>query len=171
MHYLPQGLVDQGAELFRPCKEAYEMLKGAVVGGQSLVFTHYQEVGETEIRSYQKAKLRRCKRILGYKTTHSTCQTRWEIWDIVSANADVVCSTIAFSCGSWTVIKAVYRTIEYQPTKIITWFVEQVREAHRTSDVNKSKALLAQVFKMLGNSDYRKLPEALEWEKRDLQNG
>ena len=55
-----------------------------------------------------------------------------------------------------------FRTIDYQPTKIFTWFVEQVTEARRTGDVEKSKALLAEVFKLLGNSGYDKLIEALE---------
>ena len=52
-------------------------------------------------------------------------------------------------------ITNVYRTIglyDYQPTKIFTWFVEQVTEARRTGDKEKSKALLAEVFKLLGNS-------------------
>jgi len=40
--------------------------------------------------------------------------------------------------------------------------VEQVTEARRTGDVDKSKALLAEVFKFLGNSAYGKLIEALE---------
>jgi len=60
------------------------------------------------------------------------------------------------------VITNVYRTIDYQPTKIFTWFVEQVTEARRTGDKEKSKALLAEVFKLLGNSGYGKLIEALE---------
>ena len=60
------------------------------------------------------------------------------------------------------VITNVYQTIDYQPTKIFTWFVEQVTEARRTGDVEKSKALLAGVFKLLGNSGYGKLIEALE---------
>ena len=60
------------------------------------------------------------------------------------------------------VITNVFRTIDYQPTKIFTWFVEQVTEARRTGDVEKSKALLAEVFKLLGNSGYGKLIEALE---------
>ena len=60
------------------------------------------------------------------------------------------------------VIKAVYSTIHYQATKTFTWFAEQVREARRTGDVDKSKALLAEVFKLLGNSGYGKLLEALE---------
>ena len=40
--------------------------------------------------------------------------------------------------------------------------MEQVTEACHTGDVDKSKALLAEVFKLLGNSGYRKLIEALE---------
>ena len=59
-------------------------------------------------------------------------------------------------------ITNVFRTIDYQPTKIFTWFVEQVTEARRTGDKEKSKALLAEVFKLLGNSGYGKLNEALE---------
>lgn len=66
------------------------------------------------------------------------------------------------------VITAVYQTIDYQPNKILTWFLQQVTEARRTGDVEKSKALLA-VFKLLGNSGYGKLIEALERRnKRDL---
>jgi len=60
------------------------------------------------------------------------------------------------------VIKAVHRTIDYQATKIFTWFVEQVTEARSTGDVDKSKALLAEVFQLLGNSGYGELIEALE---------
>ena len=60
------------------------------------------------------------------------------------------------------VIKGVHRTINYWPTKIFTWFVEQVTETRRTGDVDKSKALLAEVFKLLGNSGYGKLIAALE---------
>ena len=60
------------------------------------------------------------------------------------------------------VIKRVYRTIDYTPAKIFPWFVEQVTEARRTGDKEKSKALLADIFKLLGNSGYGKLIEALE---------
>ena len=60
------------------------------------------------------------------------------------------------------VITAVYRTIDYTPGKVLDRFVEQVTEAFRTGDVEKSKALLAEVFKLLGNSGYGKLIEALE---------
>ena len=51
LHYLLQGVVERGAELYSCGKEAYEMLNGAVVRGQSLVFTWYHEVGVTTIRS------------------------------------------------------------------------------------------------------------------------
>ena len=61
-----------------------------------------------------------------------------------------------------TVIKAVHRTIDYQAMKIFTWFVEQVTEAQRTGDVDKSKALLAEVSKLIGNGSYGKIIEALE---------
>ena len=50
-------------------------------------------------------------------------------------------------------IQAVYCMIDYQPTKT---------EAHHTRDTDKSKALLAEMFKLLGNSGYGKLIEALE---------
>jgi len=38
LHYLLRGTIEHGTELYSPCKEAYGMLKDAVVGGQSLVF-------------------------------------------------------------------------------------------------------------------------------------
>ena len=60
------------------------------------------------------------------------------------------------------VIKTVHRTIDYQVTKIFTWCVEQVTEARGTEGVNKSKAMLTEVFKLLGNTDHGKLIEALE---------
>ena len=52
--------------------------------------------------------------------------------------------------------------IDYQAMKIFTWFVEQVTEACTTGDADKGKALLAEVFKLLENSGYGKLIEALE---------
>ena len=62
------------------------------------------------------------------------------------------------------VITAVSRTINWQAAKISPWFVEKVTEGRQTGDVEKSKALLADVFKLLGNSRYGKLIEALERE-------
>ena len=47
------------------------------------------------------------------------------------------------------VITAVYRTIDYTPGKVFDWFAEQVTEARLTGDVEKSKALLAEVFKLV----------------------
>ena len=61
-----RGAVERGAELYSPGKEAYEMLQEAVVGGPSLVFTRYHEVGVTRIRPHQFEHSRLCKRILGY---------------------------------------------------------------------------------------------------------
>ena len=66
LHYLLRGCVERGADLYSPCEEAYEMLKEAVVGGPSLVFTRYHEVGVTKIRSHRIAKPLVCKNILGY---------------------------------------------------------------------------------------------------------
>ena len=66
LHYLLRGAVERGAELYSPGKEAYEMFKGAVVRGPSLVFTQYHEVRDTKIRSHQTAEPRLCQRILGY---------------------------------------------------------------------------------------------------------
>ena len=66
LHYLLRGAVERGVDLWNPSKKAYEMLKGAVAGGPSLVFTRYHEVGVTSIRSHQKAQPHPCKHILGY---------------------------------------------------------------------------------------------------------
>jgi len=51
-----------------------------------------------------------------------------------------------------------------QVMKMFTWFMEQVREACCNRDLDKSKALLAEVFKLLGNSGYWKLIKPLEWQ-------
>ena len=61
-------------------------------------------------------------------------------------------------------ITAVYRTIECKKQKIFGWFVDEVTEAGRSGDKEKSKALLVDIFKLLGNSGYGKLIEALERE-------
>ena len=54
-------------------------------------------------------------------------------------------------------ITAVHRTIDYQATKALRWFVDEVTEVQRTGDVDKSKVLLADIFKLVGNSSYGKL--------------
>ena len=56
-------------------------------------------------------------------------------------------------------IKAVYRSIDYIPTKSLSWFVDEVTTARRTGDTDKSKALLADIFKLLGNLCYGKMIE------------
>ena len=66
LHYLLRGVVERGAELYNPGKKAYEMLKEAVVGGLSLVFTRYHEVDVTWIRSHRISEPHLCKNILGY---------------------------------------------------------------------------------------------------------
>ena len=63
-------------------------------------------------------------------------------------------------------ITAVYRTIDYKPQKIFPWFVQQVAENRREGDSDPGKALLAEVFKLLGNSAYGKLIEAVERQTR-----
>ena len=251
LHYLLRGAIERNAVLYSPSKEAYDMLKAAVVGGPSLVFTRYHEVGKTRIRSHQIAEPKLCKNILGYdanalylstmlrempcgkeKVVHYTGEYQTDgapvlthrlkegIWfgyaevdieipnhlhqkfeemclffhnKVVPAKAVpehmlkylrdtgrkrgedkklmgtlsaqrmlVYAPLLLWYVNHGAVIKRVYRTIDYTPAKIFPWFVEQVTEARRTGDVEKSKALLAEVFKLLGNSGYGKLIEALE---------
>ena len=271
LHYLLKGAIERKAELYAPRKEAYDMLKGAVVGGPSLVFTRYHEAGKTRIRSHQYPDSRLCENIQGYdanalylstmlnympcgkeKVVHYTAYSRenqtnaadplteqLEAWQIEQETADF---TQRLKQKSWfgyaevdieipehlhqkfeemcpffhkkavpanvvpehmkkylkatgrkavesnkkllgtlsaekillyepllqwyinhgAIIKRVYRTIDYKPKKIFEWFVKEVTEARRTGDVDKSKALLADIFKLLGNSGYGKLIEALE---------
>ena len=250
LHYLLRGAIKKGADLYAPSKEAYEMLKEAVVGGPSIVFTRYHEAGVTKIRAHQTKNPRLCKKILGYDAnalylstmlkdmpcgkekvisfagkeelaakglTKCIEKNSWfgfaevdiEIPKVLHKKFEemapffhnkkvdfekvpqhmknylektkrkrVECKKLLGSLSAkkillyepllkWyikngAVIKKVYRTINYQPQKIFTWFVEEVTAARRTGDVEKSKALLAEVFKLLGNSGYGKLIEALE---------
>ena len=251
LHYLLKGAIDRNAELYSPSKEAYCMLKEAVVGGPSLVFTRYHEVGKTRIRSHQIAEPQLCQNILGYDAnalylstmlrempcgkervvhytneyqtdgapvlTHRLKEGSWfgyaeidieipnhlhqkfeemcpffynkvvpakavpehmlkylrdtgrkrgedkKLMGTLSAQRMLVYAPLLlWYVNHGAVIKRVYRTIDYTPAKIFPWFVEQVTEARRTGDVEKSKALLAEVFKLLGNSGYGKLIEALE---------
>ena len=251
LHYLLRGAIERNAELYSPSKEAYEMLKEAVVGGPSLVFTRYHEVGKTRIRSHQVAVPKLCQNILGYDAnalylstmlrdmpcgkervvhytgeyqtdgapvlTHRLKERSWfgyaeidieipnhlhqkfeemcpffhnktvpakavpehmlqylratgrkrgedkKLMGTLSAQRILVYAPLLlWYVNHGAVIKRVYRTIDYQPAKIFPWFVEQVTEARRTGDKEKSKALLADIFKLLGNSGYGKLIEALE---------
>ena len=268
LHYLLKGAIERKAELYAPRKEAYEMLKGAVVGGPSLVFTRYHEAGKTRIRSHQYPDSKLCENIQGYdanalylstmlnympcgkeKVVHYTAYSREHqtntvdhLTEQVDAEQEAADFTQRLKQKSWfgyaevdieipehlqqkfeemcpffhkkvvpanvvpehmkkylkatgrkavesnkkllgtlsaekillyepllqwyinhgAEIKRVYRTIDYKPKKIFEWFVKEVTEARRTGDVDKSKALLADIFKLLGNSGYGKLIEALE---------
>jgi len=66
MHYLLRGTIERGAKLFSLRKEAYEMLKGVVVGEQSLVFKRYHAAGETTIRPHRFKNPKPCRRVIGY---------------------------------------------------------------------------------------------------------
>ena len=50
----------------------------------------------------------------------------------------------------------------------LTWFVKEVADNRRKGDADKDKALLAEVFKLLGNSAYGKFIEAVERQNRTL---
>ncbi|KAL9959464.1 hypothetical protein ACROYT_G032790 [Oculina patagonica] len=241
LHYLMRGSIERGADLYSPSKEAYDMLKGAVVGGPSIVFTRYHEAFVSKIRDHQIENPKLCKNIVGYDANALYLSTMLE--EMPCGNEEVLhffgheeeeavlLTRDLKGARSWfgfaevdieipeklwkkfeemppffynkevpgeavpnhmleylqktkrnrgdgkklvgalsakmillyapllrwyvkhgAVIKAVYRRINYQPKKIFPWFVEQVTEARRTGDVDKSKALLADVFKLLGNS-------------------
>ena len=260
LHYLLRGSIERGADLYAPSKEAYDMLKGAVVGGPSLVFTRYHEVGKTRIRSHQYENPKMCQNIVGYDANALYLSTMLAPMacgkERVVHNEDGKLAALILTKqlktnqkqikknGTWcwfgyaevdieipnhlhqkfeemcpffhnkevpakavpkhmkTYLKAtgrkqveknkkllgtlkaekillyepllrwyiehgaeityVHRTIDYEPKVIFKWFVEEVTKARRTGDVDKSKALLADVFKLLGNSAYGKLIEALE---------
>ena len=68
MQYILRGTLRRrnASELYAPGPEAYEMLKTAVVGGRSLVFTRKHVAGETRIRSHKYDLARTVKRILGF---------------------------------------------------------------------------------------------------------
>ena len=256
LHYLLRGAVDRGADLHSPRKEEYEMLKGAVVGGPSIVFTRLHEVEKTLIRENKVKEPRLCKKILGYDANALYLSTMLK--EMPCGRGKVVVYKAAFEQeaselmrrqkeGKWfgfaevdieipeslwpkfeemcpffykkkvpehavsekmkeylsrtgrkrgdmqklvaalsaekillyapllrwyvdhgAVITRVHRTIDYKPAKIFTWFVDQVTEARRLGDEDKSKALLAEVFKLLGNSAYGKMIEAVERQTTNL---
>ena len=237
-------------ELYSPNKEAYAMLKAAVVGGPSLVFTRKHVAGETRIRSHQYEDARLCRRILGYDANSLYPSTmmkempcgpgyvksydnpeayarvfpqflwteEWfgfaevdievpeELWPefeefpplfinrgvpdsavpqhmhdylqqsgrkrfpeqkkllgVMSAKKILLYAPLlAWYLNQGLKLTAVYRTIDYEPREIFSWFVNEVANNRRKGDVEKDKALLAEVFKLLGNSAYGKFIEAVE---------
>ena len=68
MQYILRGTLRgrNPPELYTPGSEAYEMLKAAVVGGPSLVFTRKHVAGGMRIRSHKYDLARIVKRILGF---------------------------------------------------------------------------------------------------------
>ena len=243
-------------ELYTPNKEAYEMLKTAVVGGPSLVFTRKHVAGETRIRSHQYENARLVKRILGYDANslypstmmkempcgpgfvqayqHPEAYARilpqllssgeWfgfaevdievpqESWaefeefppifinrdkpdsavpqhmndylqqsnrkrfpeqpkllGVMSAKKVLLYAPLLqWYLNNGLTLTAVYRTINYEPRKIFSWFVTEVADYRRKGGADKDKALLAEVFKLLGNSAYGKFIEAVERQNRTL---
>ena len=237
-------------ELYSPNKEAYAMLKAAVVGGPSLVFTRKHVAGETRIRSHQYEDARLCRRILGYDANSLYPSTmmkempcgpgyvksydnpeayarvfpqflwmeEWfgfaevdievpeELWPefeefpplfinrgvpdsavpqhmhdylqqsgrkrfpeqskllgVMSAKKILLYAPLlAWYLNRGLKLTAVYRTIDYEPREIFSWFVNEVANNRRKGDADKDKALLAEVFKLLGNSAYGKFIEAVE---------
>ena len=232
------------------------MLKAAVVGGPSLLFTRKHVAGETKIRSHQYEDARLTKRILGYDANSLYPSTMMKEMPCVEgvvttyANPEAAARVFptALSSGEWfgfvevdievpeelwpkfeefpplfinrsvpdnavpqhmhdylihskrkcfpeqqkllgvlsakkillyaplsqwylnngLKITAVYRTIDYKPRKIFEWFVKEVADNRRKGDADKDKALLAEVFKLLGNSAYGKFIEAVERQNKTL---
>jgi len=68
LKYLLRGTLGErnAPELYAPEREAYDMLKDAVVACPSLVFTRKHEAGKTKIRSHKYEDVRLCQRVLGY---------------------------------------------------------------------------------------------------------
>ena len=237
-------------ELYSPNKEAYAMLKAAVVGGPSLVFTRKHVAGETRIRSHQYEDARVCRRILGYDANSLYPSTmmkempcgpgfvksydnpeayarvfpqflwteEWfgfaevdievpeELWPefeefpplfinrgvpdsavpqhmhdylqqsgrkrfpeqkkllgVMSTKKILLYAPLlVWYLNQGLKLTAVYRTIDYEPREIFSWFVNEVANNRRKGDAEKDKALLAEVFKLLGNSAYGKFIEAVE---------
>ena len=59
-------------------------------------------------------------------------------------------------------ITKIHLTIKYKPEVVFDWFVEKVTEERRKGDVDRNKALFADMFKLLGNSTYGKFIDNLE---------
>ena len=66
LHYLLRGTIERGADLYSPCKEAYGMLKNAMVGGPSIVSKRRHEASVTQIRPHRFKETKACNRIIGY---------------------------------------------------------------------------------------------------------
>ena len=243
-------------ELYAPGPEAYAMLKAAVVGGPSLVFTRKDVAGQTRIMPHKYDLARIVKRIVGFdasslypstmakempcgKETVVTYEDpvkavdnligrmysrRWfdfaevdievpqDLWEEFEELPPIFINQSVGEEGipqhmkdylaksgrtttpnqkkllgvlkaekvllyapllQWyhehgVNIKAVHRTIDYVPRKIFDWFVKEVANMRRKGDAEADKALLAEIYKLLGNSAYGKFIEAVEWQTKVL---
>ena len=240
-------------ELFAPGKEAYEMLKAAVVGGPSLVFTRKHVAGKTRIRSHKyKDYAYLVKRILGFdaNSLHPSTMakempcgkefvehyedpvlaahtiigrmysTRWfgfaevdievprYLWEKFEEFPPIFISEegipqhmkdylaqsgrtampnqkkllgvlkakkvlLYMPLLKWYIehglkITAVYCTIDYMPRRVFYWFVHEVANMRRKGDAEEDKTLLAEIYKLLGNSAYGKFIEAVERQTKVL---
>ena len=243
-------------ELYAPNEEAYAMLKAAVVGGPSLVFTRKHVAGKTRIRSHQYEDARLVRHILGYDanslypstmmkempcgpgfvTTYNNPEAfarllpqllytkEWlgfaevdievprEAWPefeefpplfinrsipdnlvpkhmhdylkhsgrkrfpeqpkllgALSAKKILLYAPLLqWYLTNGLKLTAVYRSIDYEPRQIFSWLVKEVADNRRKGDADKDKALLAEVFKLLGNSAYGKFIEAVERQNKTL---
>ena len=258
MQYILRGTLRcrDPLELYAPNSEAYEMLKAAVVGGPSLVFTRKHVAGQTRIRSHKYDLARIVKRILGFDANSLYPSTMakdmpcgketvvhyedpvqaakeliprmyskrwfgfaevdievpWNLWNEfeefppIFVNQSVgeegipqhMKDYLAKSGRSFLPdqkklmgvlkakkvllyapflkwyhvhglkITAVHRTIDYMPRKIFNWFVQKVANMRRKGHVEAEKALLAEIYKLLGNNAYGKFIEAVERQTKVL---
>ena len=243
-------------ELYAPGKEVYKMLKAAVVGGPSLVFTRKHVAGQTRIRSHKYPLAGIVKRIMGFDANSLYPSTmgkempcgkefvehyedpvqaaqkligrmyskRWfgfaevdievprDLWEEFEKFPPIFINQSVGEEGipqhmkdylaksgrtatpnqkkllgvlkakkvllytpllKWYIehgveIKAVHRTIDYVPKKIFYWFVQEVANMRTKGDAEAEKALLAEIYKLLGNSAYGKFIEAVERQTRVL---
>ena len=243
-------------ERYAPGPKAYDMLRAAVVGGPSLVFTRRHVAGKTRIRSHKYEQSNLVKRIVGfdanslypstmakempcgqefvehYKDPVQAAQLligriyskRWfgfaevdievprDLWELFEEFPPIFINQSVGEKGipqhmkdyltksgrtatpdqkkllgvlkakkvllytpllKWYIehgveITAVHRTISYVPQKIFDWFVKEVANMRRKGDAEAEKALLAEIYKFLGNSAYGKFIEAVERQTRVL---
>ena len=258
MQYILQGTLRgrNAPELYAPGSEAYAMLKGAVVGGPSLVFPRKHVAGQTRIRPHKYEEARVTKRVLGFDANSLYPSTmlhempcglgrvvhyanpveaaqelptkletgHWfgfaevdievprDLWEqfeelpplfinravpdegvpqhmkdylresgrtrfpaqnkllgVLSAKKMLIYAPLLqWYLDSGLKLTAVHRTIDYRPQKIFNWFVQEVANSRRAGDADKERALLAEVFKLWGNSAYGKFIEAVERQTRTL---
>ena len=60
------------------------------------------------------------------------------------------------------VVDKIYEVVEYVPERCFQGFIDTVSENRRNGDLDPTKAILAETFKLLGNSAYGKTLENLE---------